>query len=203
MNFANAISIGLKEIWAHKFRSLLTMLGIILGVASLVAMTALVKGMENGAREALIAIGGVEKVRIEDQEIPVGQAYLADQATGNTLKDVYALEQSAPLIRLISPEMRLNSPVLTRGGKSYTPFVFVGTWPNTLEMNEHVIEHGRMLNDLENEEARSVCVIGTATRDELFGSPEDIGREIIPLGETISVNGQPLMIIGMLKHYEG
>ena len=203
MNLTNAIGIGLKEIWAHKFRSLLTMLGIILGVASLVAMSALVKGMENGAREALIAIGGVEKVRLEDQEIPVGQAYLADQATGNTLNDVLALEQSAPLIRLISPEMRLNNPVLTRGGKSYTPFIFVGTWPNTLEMNEHVVAHGRMLNDLENEEARSVCVIGTATRDELFGSPEEVGREIIPLGETISVNGYPLTIIGMLKHYEG
>ncbi len=45
MNFFNAIAVGLKEIWANKFRSLLTMLGIILGVASLVAMSALVKGM--------------------------------------------------------------------------------------------------------------------------------------------------------------
>jgi hypothetical protein len=52
---------GLREIWAHKFRSLLTMLGIILGVSSLVAMSALVSGMEKGAREALIAIGGLEK----------------------------------------------------------------------------------------------------------------------------------------------
>ena len=45
MNLFNAIGIGLKEIWAHKFRSLLTMLGIILGVSSLVSMSALVKGM--------------------------------------------------------------------------------------------------------------------------------------------------------------
>ena len=44
----------MREIWAHKFRSLLTMLGIILGVSSLVAMSALVAGMEKGAREALI-----------------------------------------------------------------------------------------------------------------------------------------------------
>src|SRR5436305_2036282 len=48
MNLFNAISIGVKEIWAHKFRSVLTMMGIILGVSSLVAMSALVKGMENG-----------------------------------------------------------------------------------------------------------------------------------------------------------
>ena len=69
MNFFNAIAVGLKEIWANKFRSLLTMLGIILGVSSLVAMSALVKGMENGMKEALIAIGGLEKVRVEEQHV--------------------------------------------------------------------------------------------------------------------------------------
>ena len=78
MNLGNAIVVGFKEIWAHKFRSLLTMLGIILGVSSLVAMSALVKGMENGMREALIAIGGLEKVRIEQQDIPTTQQHLAD-----------------------------------------------------------------------------------------------------------------------------
>ena len=59
-----SILAGMREIWAHKFRSLLTMLGIILGVSSLVAMSALISGMEKGAREALVAIGGLEKVTI-------------------------------------------------------------------------------------------------------------------------------------------
>src|SRR4030095_16320553 len=52
MNLLNAIVVGLKEIWAHKFRSVLTMLGIILGVSSLVGMSAIVKGMENSMKEA-------------------------------------------------------------------------------------------------------------------------------------------------------
>src|SRR3954451_21707553 len=89
---------GLREIWAHKFRSLLTMLGIILGGSSLVAMSALVSGMEKGAREALVALGGLEKVRIEPQELPVEQRYLSDEAVGVTVADVYALKQSAPLV---------------------------------------------------------------------------------------------------------
>ena len=99
MNLLNSIAIGLKEIWAHKFRSLLTVMGIILGVASLVAMSALVKGMENGLRAALIEIGGVEKVRVEEQDIPPDQLHLADQAVGTTINDVYALQQSAPLVK--------------------------------------------------------------------------------------------------------
>src|SRR6185369_4009761 len=101
MNWFNAIIVGIKEILANKFRSLLTMLGIILGVSSLVAMSALVKGMENGMKEALIAIGGLEKVRIEEQDIPVYQQHLADQAVGTTMSDVYSLLRSAPLVTMV------------------------------------------------------------------------------------------------------
>src|SRR5215831_1421687 len=106
---------GLREIWSHKFRSLLTMLGIILGVSSLVAMSALVKGMENGAKEALIAIGGLEKVRIEPQDIPIEQRQLTDEAVGITMNDVYALQESAPLVTRFSPEMRLPAAVSANG----------------------------------------------------------------------------------------
>src|SRR5437867_5458132 len=93
---------GLREIWAHKFRSLLTMLGIILGVSSLVAMSALVAGMEKGAKEALVAIGGLEKVRIEAQDLPVEQRHLSEEAVGITINDVFALDQSAPLVTRLS-----------------------------------------------------------------------------------------------------
>src|SRR2546423_5784504 len=105
MNLWSAIVIGFKEIWAHKFRSLLTMLGIILGVSSLVSMSALVKGMEVGAREALIAIGGLQKIRVEPQDVPIEQRHLRDEAVGVTINDVYALRHSAPLVASISPEM--------------------------------------------------------------------------------------------------
>src|SRR5258708_12152087 len=87
------VQTGLREIWAHKFRSLLTMLGIILGVSSLEAMSALVTGMEKGAKEALIAIGGLEKVRVEAQEIPIAQRHLTDQPLAITINPLYALKQ--------------------------------------------------------------------------------------------------------------
>jgi putative ABC transport system permease protein len=202
MNLFNSLIVGFKEIWAHKFRSLLTMLGIILGVSSLVAMSALVKGMENGMKEALIAMGGLDKVLLRDQDVPPQQHYLADQAPGRTIKDVYALKRSAPLIRLVSPEMALERVRLTRGGKSATPSEFVGVWPEAIEMNLHELEHGRFFTPLDDESAASVMVIGTGIRDELFGSPDEVGREIVPIGETVNVNGQPFRIVGMFAHYE-
>src|SRR5205085_5872793 len=118
-----------------------------------------------------------------------------------TLNDVFALADSAPLVTHLSPEMRLSASA-SANGKSFRPWSCSGVWPVALEMNEHVIEHGRMFNDLDDEMARSVCVIGTATRDELWGSPEQAGREIVPVGETLFINHVPFTIIGMFQHYE-
>ena len=195
------VQTGLREIWAHKFRSLLTMLGIILGVSSLVAMSALVAGMEKGAKAALVAIGGLEKVRVQAQDVPIEQRHLAEQAVGITVNDVYALRQSAPLVTRASPEMRLWA-TLSANGKTFRPWNCCGVWPVALELNEHVVERGRMFNELDDEVARSVCVIGTATRDELWGSPEKVGYEINPVGQTLYINGVPFTIVGLFRHYE-
>ena len=192
---------GLREIWAHKFRSLLTMLGIILGVSSLVAMSALVTGIERGAKEALVAIGGLEKVRVEPADLPMDQRHLADQAVGITVNDVFALQHSAPLVRTLSPEMRLSATA-SANGKTFRPWMCIGAWPSALEMYEHTLAHGRVFNELDDELARNVCVIGTAARDELWGAPDQVGREIIPIGETLYLNGLPFTIIGMFQHYE-
>lgn len=201
MTFYIAILIGLKEVWTHKFRSILTMLGIVLGVASLVAMAAIVRGMENGMKEAMIAMGGLNKVLIREQEVPAYQEHMRELATGRTLRDVLALQRSAPLLSVVSPEMGVMG-VVSRRGKDHYPSEIVGAWPAVLDMNLYEVEHGRFLGDLDEEFAHSVCVIGTGIRDELFGTAEETGTEIIPIGERILINNQPFTIVGMFRHYE-
>ena len=203
-SLGNAVVVGLKEIWAHKFRSALTMLGIVLGVSSLVAMSAMVQGMENGQREAMLAIGGLQKVRMEAQRVPVEQRHLRDLARGMTMADVEALKAGVPDIEIIAPEMRLDmDPTLQANGKFHRTFMTGGVVPEKVKIMEHEVEHGRMFNDIDASEARPVCVIGTGIRDELFGRPEETGSEVIPLGRTMTINGQPFTIIGMFKRYEG
>ena len=203
MPLFNTLVIGLKEIWAHAFRSILTMFGIVLGVASLVGMSALIKGMENGMRESMVAMGGADKVLLEMQPVPAHQDHLADQAPGRTMHDVQALRASAPLIRLVSPEMSVEPAILTRGDQACNPSECVGVSPAVLEMNIHSVEHGRFFNDIDEEKANAVCVIGTGIRDALFGSPEETGREVVPVGEQILINGQPFTIVGMFERYMG
>ncbi len=202
MFFLNAIFVGLREILANKFRSLLTMLGIVLGVSSLVAMAAITKGMENGMKEAMIALGGLDKALTREAPVPTWQSHLADQAPGRTLRDVEALRRSAPLIRMVSPEMALERPLMSRGEKRVKPAELVGAWPVVIEMNLHKLEHGRFFTQLDEDNANAVCVIGTGIRDALFGSPEQLGREVVPLGERLQINGQTFTIVGMFEHYE-
>jgi putative ABC transport system permease protein len=201
MTLANTIAVGLKEVWSHKFRSLLTMLGIILGVASLVGMAAIITGMENGMKETMIAMGGADRVNLDEQDVPTEQEHLADQAVGCTMADVEALRACAPMVRLISPRMDVDDVIATKADK----MVYLdasGVWPAVLEVNLFTVEHGRFFTDLDEENANAVCVIGTGIRDDLFGSPEQTGREIVPLGEVINLNGQPFTIVGMFMRYE-
>lgn len=202
MALLTTIIVGIKEVWAHKFRSFLTMLGIVLGVASLVGMAAIIKGMENGMKETMVAMGGADKVLLQEQDVPSYQEHLADQAPGRTMFDVQALQSSAPLLRLVSPEMRVEGVIVTKGEKMVVPSELCGVWPAVIDMNLHTLAHGRFFSDLDEEFANAVCVIGTGIRDDLFGSPEETGREIIPIGETIYLNGQPFTIVGMFQHYE-
>ena len=202
MTLSNTIVVGLKEVWSHKFRSLLTMLGIILGVASLVGMAAIIKGMENGMRETMIAMGGADRVNVNQQDVPAEQEHLADQAPGNTMADVEALRGCAPLMRLVSPKMDVDDIIATHGDKTLMVWDASGVWPAALEVYAHTVEHGRFFTDLDEEYANPVCVIGTGIRDELFGSPEKAGYEIIPVGEVINLGGQPFTIVGIFTHYE-
>jgi len=74
--------------------------------------------MENGMREALIAVGGLEKVRIEQADVPSEQQHLMDQAVGLTVADLHALKASAPLVTTVAPEMRApRNTRVTRGGR--------------------------------------------------------------------------------------
>jgi putative ABC transport system permease protein len=158
--------------------------------------------MENGMKEAMIALGGLDKALTREAPVPTWQSHLADQAPGRTLRDVEALRRSAPLIRMVSPEMALEKAMISRGDVRVKPAELVGAWPVVIDMNLHVLEHGRFFNEVDDENASAVCVIGTGIRDALFGSPEQLGREVVPLGEHVLINHQTFTIIGMFQHYE-
>src|SRR6186997_448628 len=103
MNLWLGLLIGLKEIWAHKFRSFLTMLGVILGVASLLSMFSLTAGMARGIREYITQLGGIELVGVIKQEVPPEQDYKSEISPGRTLEDAEVITKVPHLVSRVTP----------------------------------------------------------------------------------------------------
>src|SRR5882757_2514917 len=197
MNLWLGFLVGLKEIWAHKFRSFLTMLGVILGVASLLSMFSLTAGIAQGMREYMQQVGGLEQVSVIPQEPPEEQQLFADTSPGRTVKDAESIVRSAPLVSTVTPVSILSSAAIHRGPTTIRGEVD-GCWPSFVEINKHTVAVGRNLCDLDLEEAKRVCVVGKVIVDRLW--PEIPNYN--PIGETILLNNRPFTIVGVFEYYE-
>src|SRR4051812_42955702 len=138
MNLWLGFLVGLKEIWAHKFRSFLTMLGVILGVASLLSMFSLTAGIARGMREYMTQIGGIERVGIINQEAPPEQEGYFEFPAGRTIDDCEAIRRSAPLVSMVTPVSSLPSASIQRSNQAFRAEVS-GCWPDFVPINKHTI----------------------------------------------------------------
>ena len=96
MNFLICLETAMREILAHKFRSILSMLGIVLGVSSLIATMALTAGIEKGTRTFMQQIGGLEFVNVQNKEISNAMFEFWNLSPGRTLMDARAVLASVP-----------------------------------------------------------------------------------------------------------
>lgn len=197
MNLWLGLLVGFKEIWAHKFRSVLTMLGVILGVASLLSMFSLTAGIAKGMREYMQQVGGIERVGVIPQEPPEEQQLFADTSPGRTVDDAECILKSAPLVSSVTPVSTLASAAIHRGPITLRGQVD-GCWPSYVEINKHNVALGRNLCDLDLEETKRVCVVGKVIVDRLWPELPNYN----PIGETILLNNRPFTIVGVFEYYE-
>lgn len=197
MNLWLGFLVGLKEIWANKFRSFLTMSGVILGVASLLSMFSLTAGIAKGVREYMKQIGGLERVGVIGQEIPEEQQGYWEISPGRTVLDAEAIAKSAHLVSYVTPVSSLASAAVQRSGQTMRAEVS-GCWPDFVPINKHIIASGRNLTPLDLETGQRVCVIGRLVVERLW--PERPSFD--PIGETIRINDRPFRVVGVFEHYE-
>lgn len=196
MNLTAAFDISLREIFAHKFRSFLSMLGIVLGVASLIGTLALTAGMEHGTRKTLEQIGGLERVQINHVDLSTGDIDFWTLSPGRTLADARAIRASAPLISHVSAELRQHLPVATADGERSTGVTGAGV--DHFVINTHELAAGRFTSALDDLNAARVVVLGADITDSLFPGkrPEQI------VGGEVMIRNIPYEVIGVLKRYE-
>jgi putative ABC transport system permease protein len=199
MNWLSGLLIGLQEIREHKFRSFLTMLGVILGVASLLSMFALTAGIAVSWRNTMEQLGGLERIGINDKQVSLEFADLAALSPGRTLADAEALRGIPHLISHVAPEMQAGATLSAPDGTTVSARV-TGTWPDNFTVSQHAMAAGRFLTDLDLQRGARVVVLGDAKVAELW--PDEHGTDADFLGRSITINGRPFAVVGILALYE-
>lgn len=196
MNLLICIETGLREILAHKFRSILSMLGIVLGVSSLVATMALTAGIEIGTRTFMQQIGGLEFVNVQNKEISNAMFEFWNLSPGRTLMDAEVIKASVPNVSHVSPEM-------TQGALVASPFYsdrkgVRGVVPDHYVVARHEMAAGRFITDLDVERSTRSVVLGDVIARQLW--PNVPVEEIV--GKVLTINQSPFEVVGIFTLYE-
>lgn len=196
MNLLICLETGMREIAAHKFRSALSMLGIVLGVSSLIATMALTNGIEQGTRAFMQQVGGLEYVSVSNKELPSEMFEFWNLSPGRTLMDAKTIKASAPLISHVSPEMAHQ--VMVEGGSNSMRLQARGVWPDHFVVGRHEMAAGRFITPLDVELTSKSVVLGDEVARRLW--PRLTPQEM--LGRTVTLNQAPFVVVGVFARYE-
>jgi putative ABC transport system permease protein len=189
MQFGETFSVALGALRANKLRSFLTMLGVVIGVAAVIAMVALGRGAQQSVNERIAALGTTLLTVTPGQIFGRGVASGTDRAR-LTMDDAQALEQRGRYIRAVQPEMSGQAQV--QYGSANTNSSIVGTTANYPEVRRYTVAAGRMFTDAENSASQRVAVVGAAVVQNLnVSTPEAL------VGEAIRIKGIQFTVVGV------
>lgn len=190
MNIANLLKIALKALNNNKLRCFLTMLGIIIGVASVITMLAIGQGSKNSIK-AQISEMGSNMIMIHPGNMQRGGVrQSADDMQTLEVADYEAL-QSLPGVAAISPSVNSGGQ-LVNGNNNYPSSIY-GVTPDYLEIRKLKVKDGAMFSDHDIKSAAKVCILGKTVVDNLFPSGDD------PIGRVVRFGKIPLTVIGVLE----
>ncbi|TCO87432.1 putative ABC transport system permease protein [Bacteroides heparinolyticus] len=190
MNATNLFKIALRALNNNKLRAFLTMLGIIIGVASVITMLAIGQGSKKSI-QAQIAEMGSNMIMIHPGADTRG-GVRQDPSAMQTLKmaDYEALRDETSFLSAISPSVS-SSGQLIAGNNNY-PSSVSGVGTEYLEIRQLSIENGEMFDESDIQTSAKVCVIGKTIVDNLFPGED-------PIGKIIRFNQVPFRVVGVLK----
>lgn len=187
------VSNGLREVWSNKVRSLLSMSGIILGVAALVAMVGIVQGMLGNMRSSFERSGGVLKLEVRPQQAPESQQHIASISPGMTWRDIVALEKATHLAALTTPIVDMNWERFVANGRREGAFLR-GVTPDYIGIHTKNLKYGRFISDYDVEAKSPVIVLGPHVISDLFRGQDNV------VGDQVRVSGQVYTIVGQFGY---
>jgi putative ABC transport system permease protein len=186
MNIFENTEMAVKTLTANKLRTLLTMLGIIIGNASVIAMVAIGEGAKQFTQEKLESIGPNQLTVIAKNSDSDGST---TEQSEITLADVEAIAEQAPAVAQVAPQITSSLQVTYRGRTSKA--TVTGTTMGMLYVRNLQVQNGRFL-DSDKQQSSSVAILGSAIAQKLFLKENPIGKEL-------QINNISFQVIGVMQ----
>lgn len=191
MRILNLLKIAFKAIVLNKVRTLLTMLGIIIGVASVIAMLAIGEGSKESIRASISSMGSNMITIKPGADVRGGVRQSASTMETLTYKNYEAIKEQATLLTYITPVVNGNGQVIN--GANNWPSSIFGVNPDYLKIKVVDLQSGSMFTDAEVKSAAKVALIGQTVVENVFTDGQN------PVGQMIRFNNIPFKVIGVLE----
>ena len=188
--FNESIKMAIDGMISNKLRTLLTLLGIIIGVGAVIAMVSLGFGVKEQVKNNISSLGSNLLIVMSGGRTASGARLAAGQGARLTAEDAYAIEKQIEGIAYIAPAVS-SSYQLVVGNQNWTASV-EGTTPNVLDIRSYKLAEGRNMTERDLSSRARVCVIGQTIVDNLFPEGDAVGK-------TLRINKAPFQVIGVLE----
>jgi putative ABC transport system permease protein len=179
----------ISALWETKLRSFLTMFGIIWGISSVILLVGLGIGFGIDQRNHLRSIGTDIAICFGGKTALPSGGYAAGRDVALTVGDAVAIQQGAPLIKNVSPELLRTVAEVSRWNAASR--AIRGVWPDYQQFRSLHLEQGRLMTDEDETDGSRVVILGSESNRQLFpGKPS--------IGESLSIAGYPYTVIGVL-----
>ena len=188
-----SVVLALQSIWANKLRSVLTLLGNIVAVSSIITVVALLTGVNAAVSDAIVSDLGADSFTVQRMGITQNEDDFERMRNNPlvTLEDAEAVKRFATTIASVMAQAQTSSPVTYRN-EEIAPVQVQGVSEEYLDFATFDAERGRMIAPTEISRKRNVTLIGWGIADRLFGAED-------PLDKKVKVNGVPFTVVGVSK----
>ena len=184
----NAFLLAIRQIWRNPLRSLLTVLGVVIGVAAVITMVTIGNGASTAIKTEIESFGNNQLMLRPGMRLGPGQKV---GAPNFRLDDVTALRTQLAGIEAVAPQVSKSMTVVANGRNWQTSVV--GTNTDYFTIDNRTFEDGRNFEEAEERAVSAVCVIGSTVANELFGTTQNV------VGRQIRTGGFSCRVIGLLK----